>query len=116
MVLHCALEKGIQVTLLTADLAHTADIPAVDFAVSDTAQHTLIPVAQRAVPFIIDAAADYRAAVVTGLPAADIVARAGRRAVTGNARIHPWNGAIFLDLALSLYLQLLVIKAQLLAF
>lgn len=87
MVIHCTLEKGIQVPLLTADLPHTADIHAVDLAVSDTAQHTLIPIAQRAVPFVIDAAADYRAAVVTGLPAAGIVACSGRCAVTGNTRI-----------------------------
>ena len=96
MVLHCALEKGVQVPLLAADLPHTADIHAVDLAVSDTAQHTLIPIAQRAVPFIIDAAADYRATVVTGLPTAGIIARAGRCAITGNARIHPCTGQFFL--------------------
>ena len=37
MVLHCALEKGVQVPFLAADLPHTADIHAVDLAVSDTA-------------------------------------------------------------------------------
>ena len=37
MALHCALEKGVQVPLHAADLTHTADIHAVDLAVSDTA-------------------------------------------------------------------------------
>ena len=115
MVLHCALEKSVQVPFLAADLPHTADIHAVDLDVSDTAQHTLIPVAQRAVPFIIDAAADYRAAVVPGLPAAGIVL-ARVAAQSPGMRAYTMHGAIFLDLALSLYLQLLVIKAQLLSF
>lgn len=46
--------------------------------------------------FIIFGRVYYRAAVVTGLPAAGIVARAGRCAVTGNARIHPCTGQFFL--------------------
>ena len=96
MMPHRAFEKGIQVPLLAANLAHTANIHAVDLSVLDTAYHTLIPIAQRAVPFIIDAAADYHATIVTGLPAAGIIARAGRCAVTGNARIHPCTRRLFL--------------------
>ena len=118
MVLHCALEKGVQVPLLAADLPHTADIHAVDLAVSDTAQHTLIPIAQRAVPFIIDNRCCRR------LPRSrrhqpacsrHRISRGSLRSLRECAHI-PMHGAIFLDLALSLYLQLLVIKAQLLAF
>ena len=80
-------------TLLTADMLHTADVNAVYFFGLDLPQHIAVAGAQQPTAALVHAPTDNLAAVMQRLQGANFIAVHRAVIVTGDTRIYPRAGS-----------------------